>query len=70
MPVIIAMPAIAGFGLLMNLVLFAEKDFVREQWRAIERAGEAEEWLRGVGAGANPAQEWEDHMWKVYHRSV
>ena len=50
--------------------LFAEKDFVREQWRAIERAGEAEEWLRGVGAGANPAQEWEDHMWKVYHRSV
>ena len=42
MPVIIAMPAIAGFGLLMNLVLFAEKDFtvflVRNMYLLYERA--------------------------------
>ncbi|KAH9941620.1 FAD/NAD(P)-binding domain-containing protein [Epithele typhae] len=50
--------------------LFEEKDFLREQWRAIERDGEAEEWLRGVGAGEDPVQEWEDHMWKVYKRTV
>ena len=49
--------------------LFVEKDFLREQWREIERRGEAEAWLHGVGEGENPVQEWDDLMWRVYRRT-
>ncbi|KAI0819410.1 FAD/NAD(P)-binding domain-containing protein [Trametes gibbosa] len=45
--------------------LFEEKDQLRERCRELERRGEAEAWLRGVGTGANPVQEWADFMYKV-----
>ncbi|KAI0642638.1 FAD/NAD-P-binding domain-containing protein [Trametes meyenii] len=49
--------------------LFEEKDLLREQCRELDRSGEAKEWLRGVGSGADPVQEWADFMWKVLKRA-
>ncbi|KAI0631070.1 FAD/NAD(P)-binding domain-containing protein [Trametes polyzona] len=45
--------------------LFEEKDLLREKCRELDRRGLAAEWLRGVGAGTDPVQEWADFMWKV-----
>ncbi|KAI0326138.1 FAD/NAD(P)-binding domain-containing protein [Cubamyces sp. BRFM 1775] len=45
--------------------LFEQKDLLREKCRELERRGEAEAWLRGVGSGTDPVQEWADFMWKV-----
>ncbi|OSD01460.1 FAD/NAD(P)-binding domain-containing protein [Trametes coccinea BRFM310] len=45
--------------------LFEQKDLLRERCRELERDGEAEAWLRGVGTGPNPVEEWADFMWKV-----
>lgn len=49
--------------------LFREKDLLREQWRDLERTGEADAWSRGVGAGSAPFEEWADFMWKVIRHS-
>ncbi|TBU26980.1 FAD/NAD(P)-binding domain-containing protein [Dichomitus squalens] len=48
--------------------LFEQKDALREQWRELERLGEADEWSRGVGARGDPWQEWAEFMWKVLRR--
>ncbi|CDO70497.1 hypothetical protein BN946_scf184569.g40 [Trametes cinnabarina] len=45
--------------------LFEQKDLLRERCRELDRRGEAEAWLRGVGAGSNPAEEWAGLMWKI-----
>ncbi|KAI0349704.1 FAD/NAD(P)-binding domain-containing protein [Trametes cingulata] len=45
--------------------LFEQKDLLRERCRELERKGEAEAWLRGVGSGPDPVQEWADFMWRV-----
>jgi hypothetical protein len=39
---------------------------MRAQWRELERCGEAEAWVRGVGRGG--LEEWIDLMWRVYRR--
>ncbi|RDX47268.1 FAD/NAD(P)-binding domain-containing protein [Lentinus brumalis] len=49
--------------------LFRQKDFLREQWRELERTGEADAWSRGVGAGSEPFEEWAAFMWKVIRHS-
>ena len=48
--------------------LFRQKDALREQWRELERRGEADGWSKGVGAGTDAWQEWADFMWKVLRR--
>ncbi|PIL23504.1 hypothetical protein GSI_14816 [Ganoderma sinense ZZ0214-1] len=49
--------------------LFEQKDALREQWRELERLGEADGWSKGVGAGTDPWQEWADFMSKVLRRA-
>ncbi|RPD75502.1 FAD/NAD(P)-binding domain-containing protein [Lentinus tigrinus ALCF2SS1-7] len=49
--------------------LFRQKDFLREQWRELERAGESDAWSRDVGAGSEPFEEWAQFMWKVLRRT-
>ncbi|KAH9939545.1 FAD/NAD-P-binding domain-containing protein [Amylocystis lapponica] len=39
---------------------------LREEWRALERAGEAEKWVRGVGEGGT--EEWVDLMRRLLRR--
>ncbi|KAL1946239.1 hypothetical protein VTO73DRAFT_15366 [Trametes versicolor] len=45
--------------------LFEQKDLLRERCRELQRKGEEGRWLKGVGAGADPVQEWADFMWRV-----
>lgn len=45
--------------------LFEQKDALREQWRLLEKSGDAEAWSRGVGSGKEPFEEWAQFMSKV-----
>ncbi|KAH9855313.1 FAD/NAD(P)-binding domain-containing protein [Lenzites betulinus] len=45
--------------------LFEKKDLLRAKCRELDRRGESAAWLRGVGAGADPVQEWADFLFKV-----
>lgn len=49
--------------------MYDHKTELRREWRALEAAGEAEDWVRGIGAGADPTQEWVDLMRKLLKRS-
>ncbi|OBZ67839.1 Flavin-containing monooxygenase FMO GS-OX5 [Grifola frondosa] len=42
---------------------------MKGEWKELERAGEAEEWVRGVGAGSDAEQEWVDVMVKLLRRT-
>ena len=38
--------------------MYDAKGVLRETWRELERRGEADAWVRGVGAGPDPVAEW------------
>ncbi|KAH9941603.1 FAD/NAD(P)-binding domain-containing protein [Epithele typhae] len=44
------------------------KGELRAEWRALERAGEADEWVRGVGAGPGGDAEWVDLLRRLLKR--
>ena len=48
--------------------LFEQKDLLRERCRALDESGETEAWLRGVGSGKEPFEEWAELMWKILRR--
>ncbi|OBZ67590.1 Thiol-specific monooxygenase [Grifola frondosa] len=45
------------------------KEAMKVEWKEIERAGEAEKLVRGVGAGSDGDQEWVDLLMKVLRRA-
>jgi hypothetical protein len=47
--------------------LYGQKNELRAAWRALEREGIAEDWVRGVGVGG--VDEWVEFMYKVLRRS-
>ena len=44
------------------------RDILRRTWQALERSGEAMEWVRGVGEGEDPEKEWVELMERVIKR--
>ncbi|KAI0078356.1 FAD/NAD(P)-binding domain-containing protein [Panus rudis PR-1116 ss-1] len=50
--------------------MYKNKGVLRAEWKDIDKSGEAEEWVRGVGEGENPKQEWVALMYKVLERAV
>ncbi|TFY51659.1 hypothetical protein EVJ58_g10450 [Rhodofomes roseus] len=47
--------------------VYDKRDVLRAEWRELERIGEAEEWVRGVGEGG--VEEWVQLMRKVCKRA-
>ncbi|KZT25733.1 FAD/NAD(P)-binding domain-containing protein [Neolentinus lepideus HHB14362 ss-1] len=47
--------------------MYAKRDIMRAEWRELERIGEAEDWVRGVGEGG--LDEWIELMRKVLRRA-
>ncbi|TBU62697.1 FAD/NAD(P)-binding domain-containing protein [Dichomitus squalens] len=54
-----------------EIEMYDAKGILREEWRDLERLGQAEEWVRGVGAGEGEkvAEEWVDLMRKLLRRA-
>ena len=48
--------------------MYLRKDILRRTWRALEARGEADDWVRGVGAGENPEEEWEALLRKIIEK--
>jgi len=48
--------------------IYTHKEILRRTWQALERSGEVEEWVRGVGEGEDPEKEWVELMEKVIKR--
>ncbi|KAI1788634.1 FAD/NAD(P)-binding domain-containing protein [Ganoderma leucocontextum] len=51
--------------------MYDAKGVLREEWRDLERLGEADEWVRGVGAGEGEKgiEEWVELMRKLLRRA-
>ncbi|KII87607.1 hypothetical protein PLICRDRAFT_42112 [Plicaturopsis crispa FD-325 SS-3] len=51
--------------------IYAHKEVLRDAWRALERSGEAEAWVRGVGAsgGEKGTEEWVAMMRKLLRKA-
>ena len=51
--------------------MYDAKGILREEWRDLERLGEAEEWVRGVGAGKGEkgVEEWVELMRRLLRRA-
>ncbi|PCH35290.1 FAD/NAD(P)-binding domain-containing protein [Wolfiporia cocos MD-104 SS10] len=47
--------------------MYMERDVLRSEWRDLERRGEAEDWVRGVGEGG--IEEWIELMHKLLKRA-
>ncbi|KAH9917177.1 uncharacterized protein B0H18DRAFT_1087152 [Fomitopsis serialis] len=47
--------------------IYDARDVLRAEWRELERVGEAEEWVRGVGEGG--VEEWVELMRRVLKRA-
>jgi hypothetical protein len=48
--------------------IYTHKNILRSTWQALERSGEAKEWVRGVGEGEDPEMEWVELMERVLKR--
>ena len=48
--------------------IYTHKNILRRTWQALERSGEAKEWIRGVGEGEDPEKEWVELMGRVIKR--
>ena len=48
--------------------IYTHKDILRRTWQALERNGEAREWVRDVGEGEDPEGEWVELMERVIKR--
>jgi Flavin-binding monooxygenase-like len=48
--------------------IYAHKNILRRTWQALERSGEAKEWVRGVGEGEHPEKEWVELVERVIKR--
>ena len=48
--------------------IYAHKNILRRTWQALERSGDAKEWVRGVGEGEDPEKEWVELMEKIIRR--
>ena len=48
--------------------IYTHKNILRRTWQALERSGEAKEWVRGVGEGEDPEREWVELMERVIKR--
>jgi len=51
--------------------MYGKKGVSRKEWRELERIGEAESWVRGVGesGGEDGAKEWVDMMWRLVKKA-
>ena len=45
-------------------------NILRRTWQALERSGEAKEWVRGVGEGEDPEKEWVELTKKVVKKGL
>ncbi|KAI8969403.1 hypothetical protein BD414DRAFT_471171 [Trametes punicea] len=45
--------------------LYEQKDLLRERCRELDRRGESEKWLRGIGTGSDAVREWADLMVEI-----
>ncbi|KAF8310793.1 FAD/NAD(P)-binding domain-containing protein [Clavulina sp. PMI_390] len=45
--------------------IYDAKVDMRTEWQTLEKEGESEKWLRGVGKGKNAQKEWADLMYRV-----
>ena len=48
--------------------IYTHKNILRSTWQALERSGEAEEWVRGVGEGEDPEREWVELTERIIKR--
>ena len=48
--------------------VYTHKNILRRTWRALERSGEAKEWVRDVGEGDDPEKEWVELTERVIKR--
>ena len=48
--------------------VYAHKVILRRTWKALERSGEAKEWVRDVGEGEGPEKEWVELVERVLKR--
>jgi hypothetical protein len=50
--------------------IYTHKNILRRTWEALERTGEAKEWVRGIGEGEDPEKEWVELMERVIKRGL
>ena len=50
--------------------IYAQKNILRKTWQALERSGEADGWVRGVGKGKDPEKEWIELMEKMIKKGL
>jgi hypothetical protein len=48
--------------------IYTHKNILQRTWQALERSGEAKEWVRGVGEGEDREKEWVELMERVIKR--
>ncbi|KAF5314579.1 hypothetical protein D9611_007058 [Ephemerocybe angulata] len=50
--------------------MYKQVGLLRQTWRALERSGEAEAFVRGVGSGLDPEAEWEGCLKRLLKRAM